>query len=135
MTIFSHVALGTNDLAKAEKFYDAILAPLGIVQKGAYGDSGTMWGAEGVDDGKNGIELIITRPGDGKPATHANGGTIAFLAPDRAAVRAFYEAALAKGGTQEFAPGPRGFTPTAYAAYVRDPDGNKLTAYSFKDEQ
>jgi len=135
MTIFSHVALGTNDIAKATKFYDAVLAPFGIVQKGAYGEAGMMYGANGPDDGKGGIEFIVTKPGNGEPATHANGGTIAFLAPDRASVLAFYEAALANGGTHEFAPGPRGFTPTAFAAYVRDPDGNKLTAYSFKDEK
>ncbi len=127
MSIFSHVALGTNDLAKAQKFYDAVLAPFGITQKGPYGDNGTLYG-------KDSPEFIITKPGNGEPATHANGGTIAFLAPDRASVRAFYDAALENGGTQEFAPGPRSFTPTAYAAYVRDPDGNKLTAYSFKDE-
>ena len=135
MSIFSHVALGTNDLAKATKFYDAIFAPLGIVQKGAYGENGLMYGAPAADDGKGGIEFIITKPGDGKPATFANGGTIAFFAPSREAVRAFYDAALANGGTQEFAPGPRAFTPTAYAAYVRDTDGNKLTAYCFKDEK
>ena len=52
-------------------------------------------------------------------------------APDRAAVHAFHEKALAAGGTCEGPPGPRSFTPTAYAAYVRDPDGNKLTAYTF----
>jgi len=134
MTIFSHIALGTNDLAKATKFYDAVFAPLGFTQKGAYGEGGLMYGNDD-NDGKNGIQFIITKPGNGEPATFANGGTIAFLAPDRAAVRAFYEAATANGGTHEFAPGPRAFTPTAYAAYVRDPDGNKLTAYSFKDEQ
>ena len=128
MSIFTHVVLGTNDLARAEKFYDAALAPLGNKQQGPYGDNGTMYGATGP-------EFIITKPGNGQPATFANGGTVSFLAPDRAAVRAFYEAALANGGTDEGAPGPRAFTPTAYAAYVRDPDGNKLTAYSFKDEK
>lgn len=127
MSIFTHAVLGTNDLARSEKFYDAALGTLGLTQQGPFGANGTMYGATGP-------EFIITKPGDGKPATPANGGTLGFLAADRAAVRAFYEAALANGGTDEGAPGPRAFTPTAYAAYVRDPDGNKITAYSFTDE-
>ena len=55
-------------------------------------------------------------------------------APTRAAVHRFHEAALANGGTCEGAPGPRKFTPTSYAAYVRDPDGNKLCTYCFAAE-
>jgi len=127
MSIFTHAVLGTNDLKKAETFYDAALGALGLSQKGPFGSGGTMYG-------KDGPEFIVTAPGDGKPATPANGGTLGFLAGDRATVRAFYEAALANGGTDEGAPGPRTFTPTAYAAYVRDPDGNKICAYSFTDE-
>ena len=127
MSIFTHAVLGTNDLKKAETFYDAALGTLGLSQKGPFGSGGTMYG-------KDGPEFIVTAPGDGKPATPANGGTLGFLAGDRATVRAFYEAALANGGTDEGAPGPRTFTPTAYAAYVRDPDGNKICAYSFTDE-
>ncbi len=127
MSIFSHAVLGTNDLKRAERFYAAALAPLGSKQQGAFGANGTMYGADGP-------EFIITKPGNGEPATFANGGTLGFLAPNRAAVDAFHEAALANGGTDEGAPGPRPFTDTAYAAYVRDPDGNKITAYSFTDE-
>ncbi|ODU22899.1 MAG: glyoxalase [Sphingomonas sp. SCN 67-18] len=127
MSIFTHVVLGTNDLDKAQGFYDAALGALGYSRQGAFGANGMMYGATGP-------EFIVTKPGNGAPATHANGGTLGFAASDRAAVRAFHEAALANGGTDEGAPGPRAFTPTAYAAYVRDPDGNKLCAYSFTDE-
>jgi len=127
MAIFTHVVLGTNDLKKAQGFYDAALGTLGYSQQGPFGETGTMYGQAGP-------EFIITKPGNGEPATHANGGTLGFAAPNRAAVRAFHEAALANGGTDEGAPGPRAFTPTAYGAYVRDPDGNKLCAYSFTDE-
>lgn len=127
MSIFSHAVLGTNDLEQAKRFYDAVLAPLGSKRQGAFGDNGMMYGADGP-------EFIVTRPGNGKPASFANGGTLGFLAPNRAAVDAFHEAALANGGTDEGAPGPRAFTDTAYAAYVRDPDGNKITAYSFTAE-
>ena len=122
MSIFTHAVLGTNDLKKAETFYDAALGTLGLSQKGPFGSGGTMYG-------KDGPEFIVTAPGDGKPATPANGGTLGFLAGDRATVRAFYEAALANGGTDEGAPGLRPhYHAHYYGAYVRDPDGNKLQA-------
>ncbi len=127
MAIFTHVCVGTNDLARSRKFYDAALAPLGIKNAGPMGDTGFLYGAEGP-------EFLITKPRDGKPASFANGGTIGFSAASRASVRAFHAAALASGGTDEGAPGPRSFTPTAYGAYVRDPDGNKLCAYCFAAE-
>src|SRR5438876_11848299 len=77
---------------------------------------------------------MVLKPADGKPATHANGGTISFEAPSRAAVAAFHKAALAAGGKDEGAVGPRGFWPNAYAGYVRDPDGNKLAPSCRKPE-
>jgi catechol 2,3-dioxygenase-like lactoylglutathione lyase family enzyme len=123
MGIFTHVVLGTNDLERSRKFYDATLAPLGV-KRVMNMDNASLWGAEGP-------EFMVTKPGNGRPATHANGGTVSFAAPDRAAVHKFHEMALANGGTCEGPPGPRSFTPTAYAAYVRDPDGNKLCTYSF----
>ena len=124
MAIFTHVVLGANDLAQSRKFYDAALAPLGINNLGPMGENGFLYGAGGP-------EFLITKPRDGKPATMANGGTVGFAAPTRAAVRAFHAAALANGGTDDGAPGPRTFTPTAYAAYVRDPVGSKICAYCF----
>src|SRR5215470_10198290 len=123
MPIFTHVVLGTNNIDKARKFYDATLAPLGV-KRVMETENGSLWG-------KDGPEFMVTKPANGQPATHANGGTVGFAAPDRASVHAFHEKALAAGGTCEGPPGPRSFTPTAYAAYVRDPDGNKLCAYSF----
>lgn len=126
MAIFTHVCVGTNDLAKASKFYDAALAPLGVKNLGPMGEKGTLYGAEAP-------ELLVTRPSNGQPACHANGGTVGFHAATREAVRQFHAAGVANGGTDEGAPGPRTFTPTAYAAYLRDPDGNKICAYCFKD--
>ncbi|MGB4826603.1 MAG: VOC family protein [Paracoccaceae bacterium] len=70
----------------------------------------------------------ITRPFDGKPASVGNGSMPAFVAPDQAAVRAFHAAGLAAGGKDEGAPGLRPYGPAFYAAYLRDPDGNKLSA-------
>ena len=122
MAIFTHVAVGTNDLNKARQFYDAVLTPLGLKRLKDLGDAGSCWG-------KDREEFIVLRPADGKAATHANGGTVSFEAPNRAAVAAFHKAALAAGGKDEGAVGPRGFWPNAYAGYARDLDGNKLACY------
>lgn len=127
MAIFTHVMVGTNDLTKAKAFFGATLAPLGIKNLGDMTDHSTMFGVDGP-------EFMVTTPADGQPACHANGGTVGFLAPSREAVRAFHAAALANGGTCEGEPGPRSFSPTAYAAYIRDPDGNKFCTFSFVAE-
>ena len=127
MAIFTHVTVGTNDLAKAREFYDAVLAPLGIKRLKDLGDRGSCWG-------QTSEEFIVLTPADGKSATFANGGTVSFEAPSRAAVDAFHKAALALGAPDEGALGPRGFWPNAYAGYCRDLDGNKITAYCTKPE-
>lgn len=124
MSVFTHVVVGTNDLAKSRRFYDATLGTLGLSYVGPLGENAHMWGAGAP-------AFMVTKPRDGQPACFANGGTIGFAAPSRDAVNKFHEAALANGGSDEGQPGPRPFTPTAYGAYVRDPDGNKLTAYCF----
>ena len=120
MAIYTHLTLGTNDLAKSIAFYDAALGALGINRLGAR-DTAAFWGVDAP-------ELIVLKPADGKPASYANGGTIGFKAASRAAVDAFHAGAMANGGKDEGAPGPRAFAPNAYAAYCRDPDGNKLVA-------
>ena len=88
MAIFTHVAVGTNDLAKARQFYDSVLAPLGYKRLKDFGDGGSCWGASTE-------EFMVLKPANGAPATFANGGTISFEAPSRAAVAAFHKAALA----------------------------------------
>ena len=127
MAMFTHMVLGTNDLKKATAFYDATLGALGYKNMGPMGANGMMYGAEGP-------EFIVTKPANGKPASFANGGTLGFAAPSRKAVHAFHEAGLKAGGTCEGEQGPRSFTPTAYAAYLRDPDGNKICTYCFAAE-
>jgi catechol 2,3-dioxygenase-like lactoylglutathione lyase family enzyme len=127
--MFSYVSLGTRDLARAMRFYDAVLAPLGHVQVEDYDpeDRSAAWG---LDD--PGPHLWVTQPFDGQPASVGNGTMVSFLAPDRAAVDAFHAAAMAQGGTDEGAPGLRSqYGPHFYAAYVRDPDGNKLNAVCY----
>ncbi|EEW25678.1 VOC family protein [Rhodobacter ferrooxidans] len=117
-----YITLGTNDLPRAIRFYDAALAPLGLCRlvteagEAGYGPPGGM------------ARLWITRPFDGKPATAGNGSMPALTAPSRAAVDDFHAAGLAQGGFDEGAPGLRPYGPDFYAAYLRDPDGNKLSA-------
>jgi catechol 2,3-dioxygenase-like lactoylglutathione lyase family enzyme len=128
MAMFTHVTVGTNDLAKARAFYDSVLAPLGYKRMKDFEDKGSIWGEKAEEF------FGVLTPADGRPATYANGGTISFVAPSRAAVAAFHRAALAAGGKDEGAVGPRQFWPNAYAGYVRDLDGNKLAVYCLKAE-
>ncbi|HKU24433.1 MAG TPA: VOC family protein [Candidatus Sulfotelmatobacter sp.] len=127
MTIFTHVAVGTNDLERARDFYDNILGKIGLKRITDLGDNGSAWG-------QNSLSFFVLKPVNGQPATVGNGVTVSFEAPDRASIHAFHEAALAAGATDEGAAGPRGWAPNAYAAYVRDLDGNKLAVYCFRPE-
>jgi catechol 2,3-dioxygenase-like lactoylglutathione lyase family enzyme len=125
MSVFTHVTVGTNDLARARSFYDSVLGQIGQSRLADLGDNGSIWG-------ENAPAFFVLKPADGAPASVGNGVTISFEAPSRAAIDAFHAAALAAGGTCEGLPGPRGWAPNAYAAYARDLDGNKLAAYCFK---
>ncbi len=120
--MFSHVTIGTNDIARAMAFYDPVMAALGHAKFHA----GDDYAAYGTMDGD---QAWVVTPYDGKPASVGNGMHIAFLAPDRAAVDQVHKHALDNGGSDEGAPGLRlNYHPHYYAAYVRDPDGNKIQA-------
>ncbi|HTH28276.1 MAG TPA: VOC family protein [Sphingobium sp.] len=123
--VFTHVCIGSNDLAKSKAFYDAALGALGIKSLGPFGDSAVLYG-------KDKPALLVLKPANGQPASAANGGTLGFAAADRNAVHAFHAAGVANGGIDEGAPGPRTVLPGAYAAYLRDPTGNKICAYTFE---
>jgi catechol 2,3-dioxygenase-like lactoylglutathione lyase family enzyme len=112
--------IGTNDLDRAKRFYDAALAPLGV-------PSGKVDRHRVFYRTPTGT-LAITRPIDGNPATVANGMTIGFAAASPAEADAWYAAGIAAGGTAcEDPPGPRDFGASKlYLAYLRDPDGHKL---------
>lgn len=124
-----YVTVGTNDLEQAGRFYDAILPVLGYQRRKTAVDE-IGYAAEG--DVR--CRFWVVMPFDRKPATFGNGVTIALEAPDRAGVDAFHKAALAHGGSDEGAPGLRPFHPDFYACFIRDPDGNKISAVCEKPE-
>lgn len=124
--VFSHVMLGAKDLDKSVAFYDAVLAPLGVKNLGPFGENWMLYG-------KDKPAFLVVRPGNGE-APSSNGVTVGFAAAKPAEVDAFHSAGLSAGGTDEGAPGPRTHLPGAYAAYLRDPGGNKVCAYTFVNE-
>ncbi|HEX6859540.1 MAG TPA: VOC family protein [Caulobacteraceae bacterium] len=121
--MFSHVMIGTNDVDRAKSFYDTVLATLGA-------NPGFVDGHRVFYMHDGGV-LGVTRPIDGKDATHANGGTLGFRCNSPEQAKAFHDAGVAAGGQSiEDAPGWReGNLGKMYLAYVRDPDGNKLCAF------
>lgn len=119
--MIGYVTLGTNDLAKAAPFYDAIAAELGVGRMMEF-DTFIAWGEPG---GAAGIGL--TKPFDGNAASIGNGVMVALAAKDTEQVQRIYDIALASGGTCEGPPGDRGGG--FYAGYFRDLDGNKLNAF------
>ncbi len=121
--MFSHIMVGSNDIARSKVFYDALLGVIGA-PPAMQDPKGRLIYAH--KDGR----LMVSQPIDGKAATHANGGTIGFGCATAAEVDAWHKAGLAHGGTAiEDPPGPRqGAAGQIYLAYLRDPDGNKLCA-------
>ena len=120
--MFSHATIGANDYAVAKAFYDATLAPLGIRCFQEWPDAGWA-GFKAKGDMQT---FWLCRPQNGEAAAPGNGTMTAFLAADTDAVHAAHAAALAHGGSCEGPPGPRPQYGDFYAAYVRDPEGNKL---------
>lgn len=118
--MYSHTTIGTNALEPAMRFYDGVMAALGHQRFYTF-DKGAGYGANEAE------QLWILSPFDGQEAHAGNGVMIAFMAPNRAAVDAAFEAAMAAGGQSEGEPGLRPqYHDNYYGAYMRDPDGNKL---------
>lgn len=120
-----YVTLGVSDFSRAIAFYDPVMASLGQSRSP---DATPGWEGYGPDyDG--GVSLWLCHPFNGKAPQPGNGPMVSFRAESAEAVDAFHAAAVAHGGTSEGGPGLRPqYTPNFYAAYVRDPDGNKLAA-------
>lgn len=118
-----YVTVGASDLAKSNAFYDAALATIGWSMHMEFpGSRGYSEGGAG-----NGFAVWVCTPFNGEQASAGNGSMIGFMAKSRAEVDAFYETAMRNGGADEGAPNPRpSYGPNWYAAYVRDPSGNKI---------
>jgi catechol 2,3-dioxygenase-like lactoylglutathione lyase family enzyme len=125
--MFSHVMVGTNDIERSKRFYDAVLSVLGI---GEAIRNDAKSGHQRLFYRNAGVTFCVTQPINSEPATAANGGTIGFSCASPELVRRFHDVAVANGGTSiEDPPGQRENKPNAlHLAYVRDPDGNKLCA-------
>jgi catechol 2,3-dioxygenase-like lactoylglutathione lyase family enzyme len=121
--MFSHVMVGANDFGVSRTFYDALLGAIGVAP-GFLDSKGRVFWSTPTGN------FAITRPIDGEPACHANGGTIGFRMADPAQADAWHAAGIAAGGAPcEEPPGWRD-SPLGrlYLAYLRDPSDNKLCA-------
>ena len=125
--MFNHVMVGSNDIERSQRFYDAVLGVLGagaaVRNTSASGHVRLFWRHAGNT-------FSVSQPIDGQPATPANGGTIGFKCDSPEQLQRFHDTAIAHGGTSiEQPPGPRdGGMGPMHLGYVRDPDGNKLCA-------
>ena len=117
--MFSHIMVGSNDLERANSFYDALFE-----KPGRRDDKGRL------SYGRKGSVFMVSKPIDGQAATNSNGGTIGFNFDTPEEVDAWHQRGMAAGGTA--IEDPPGFRENAfgklYLAYLRDPDGNKLCA-------
>lgn len=119
-----HVSFGTSDIGRARAFYDPVMEALGLRR--------TLDVEEAVGYGAGITVFSLNLPSDGHSSSVGNGSHIAFEVEKRADVDAFYETALAHGGVSAGAPGLRPeYDANYYAAFVRDPDGNKIEALTF----
>lgn len=119
----SYVTLGATDFEAGLAFYDRVMAAIGWARFAVHG----TFAGYGPGGESGGQTVWVCRPFDGGEASFGNGTMLAFGADTRAEVDAFHAAAMAAGGADEGAPGPRPqYTPDWYAAYLRDPAGNKL---------
>ena len=124
--MLGYVTVGSNDLAKARAFYDALFGSIGAGRLMEFGDNFTLYGLGWQQAG-----VAVCKPYDGAAATAGNGNMAAIVLDSRAKVDAIHAKALELGGTDEGAPGlrsPEG-DQAFYGAYFRDPEGNKFCAF------
>ena len=126
-SIISHISIGTNHFERAVAFYDSVLATLDCKQLMNYPGA--------VAYGREFPEFWVQTPIDGRPANVGNGTHFGFVANSKEAVHAFHAAALAAGGTDDGAPGPRpDYTDAYYGCFIRDLDGHKIEATYWNEE-
>ena len=123
--MIDHISIAVRDIKRAEAFYTAVLAPLGLAKL-------REWPNAAIGYGKKYPEFWINRRSDMIPVAQDSGAHICLRAVSTDAVNAFHAAALAGGGTSDGAPGSRAeYSDRYYAAFVRDPDGNRIEAVTF----
>ena len=124
--MFTHAFLGSTDIERSRKFYDATMKELGY-QNVVPPEAGML-----VYSGPTGT-LVVGKPYDGQPASVSNGATLGLAAADDETVTRWHEAGKAAGGTCDGPPGPRERAPNnSVGAYLRDPDGNKICAFHMR---
>ena len=119
--MIGYVTMGTNDLERAAEFYDVLLGAAGG-KRFMESERLIAWSA-----GEDSPGIAVCLPYDGQPATVGNGMMVAIAVDSPEKVQALYDTALGLGGSDEGAPGLR--VGNFYAAYFRDPEGNKLNAF------
>ena len=124
--MIGYVTMGTNDLERAAKFYDALFAEVG----GKRFMESERFVAWGTGPGEKAAGFGITKPFDGNAATVGNGVMVALVLDSNDKVDKLYNKALSLGATDEGKPGPRG--DSFYAGYFRDLDGNKLNCFCMR---
>jgi catechol 2,3-dioxygenase-like lactoylglutathione lyase family enzyme len=118
--MIGYVTVGTNDFARAARFFDALFAELGARRTMDF-DTFVVWSTG------RGPGVALAKPYDGKPATVGNGMMVALAMKSKEQVDALYAKAISLGAADEGKPGPRG--DNFYAGYFRDLDGNKFNAF------
>ncbi len=124
--MIGYVMVGAADLVRSASYYDAVLAPLGLIRV----ENAEEYVAYAPVDAREQIEFYVTKPYNGELPSVGNGNMIALLADSRTQVDQFHHIALQSGGKDEGAPGPRPEDGDVYYAYVRDLDGNKICAFA-----
>jgi catechol 2,3-dioxygenase-like lactoylglutathione lyase family enzyme len=133
--MLSYIIVGANDIPRSERFYTAVLEPLGY-EKAEQKDA-VSYTLPDLPDRYNGPGAVyVVKPYDGREATVGNGSMIAFRVPTHAQVRALHRAGVAAGGTDEGAPGFRAqYSKNFFVGYLRDPLGNKLALFCTATDQ
>lgn len=126
--MLSYLTIGANDIPRSERFYTAVLVPLGYGK--AEQKDGVAYTLPDSADGNGPGTVYVTKPYDGREATVGNGSMMAFRVPSHALLHALHSAGVAAGGTDEGAPGFRAqYSKNFFVGYLRDPLGNKLALF------
>ena len=133
--MLSYLTIGANDIPRSERFYTAVLGPLGYEK--AEQEDGVAYTLPDMPDRFNGpCAVYVRKPYDGLEATVGNGSMNAFRVPTHALLRAMHSAGVAAGGTDEGAPGFRAqYSKNFFVGYLRDPVGNKLALFCTAEDR